>query len=578
MAKVQLRLSQVVGAYGSGAMVDLPNDSIIISGLDFWEYDNSNLPIIEEPRLVAVLRQILDVPTLTLRTPPPSSEQNFGRQPNITGFRFPEWFFVQRDEKGRGNWRRRRLVHVDSLQNGKFRNRDGKQDSVVPIRFVRACPKGHVGDIDWKAFAHGTQSDCPRDIWVEERGTSGDMNDIWILCDCGATRPMSAAATRQARALGKCNGSRPWLGPGTREPCGEFNRLLIRSASNAYFAQELSVISIPEAQSGIDAVVRAAWEDGLSVVESMEQLSLFKRIPNIAAKLSGYDDIDIFNAIVRVRNGDSNTGRSIKEVEYIALAEAREELGSDTPGGDFYARALPKDRWAAPWMDSIDRVVLVHRLREVVAQVGFTRFEAAAPDINGDLDLGVQRAPLALNASWLPAVENRGEGVFMVFNPAAIAAWLERDAVKMRGKDLVEGFKAWKADHPQSSREFPGLPYYMLHSFSHLLLTAIALECGYPVSSLRERIYVGPDQDQYGVLIYTGSSDAEGTAGRVGGGGAFDTAARSPCARTRRALFQRPGLRVSFTPGAGSPAAPGQRLSWVPAGRRNLVRAAERLP
>jgi len=46
---------------------------------------------------------------------------------------------------------------------------------------------------------------------------------------------------------------------------------------------------------------------------------------------------------------------------------------------------------------------------------------------------------------------------------------------------------------------------------SHLLLTAISLECGYPASSLRERVYAAPGC--YGILIYTGSSDAEGTLG-----------------------------------------------------------------
>jgi hypothetical protein len=51
----------------------------------------------------------------------------------------------------------------------------------------------------------------------------------------------------------------------------------------------------------------------------------------------------------------------------------------------------------------------------------------------------------------------------------------------------------------------------MLHSLAHLLLTAISLECGYPASSLRERIFAAPGA--YGLLIYTGSSDAEGTLG-----------------------------------------------------------------
>ena len=64
--------------------------------------------------------------------------------------------------------------------------------------------------------------------------------------------------------------------------------------------------------------------------------------------------------------------------------------------------------------------MLVHRLREVVAQVGFTRFEASGPDIEGELQMGVEAAPLARETTWLPAVENRGEGVFVQFQKAAI--------------------------------------------------------------------------------------------------------------------------------------------------------------
>jgi hypothetical protein len=52
----------------------------------------------------------------------------------------------------------------------------------------------------------------------------------------------------------------------------------------------------------------------------------------------------------------------------------------------------------------------------------------------------------------------------------------------------------------------------MLHSFSHLLITAVSLECGYPASSIRERIYALPSAG-YGVLLYTGASDSEGTLG-----------------------------------------------------------------
>ena len=36
-------------------------------------------------------------------------------------------------------------------------------------------------------------------------------------------------------------------------------------------------------------------------------------------------------------------------------------------------------------MSQIKRVVLAHRLREVVAELGFTRFESLGADINGEL-------------------------------------------------------------------------------------------------------------------------------------------------------------------------------------------------
>jgi len=114
--------------------------------------------------------------------------------------------------------------------------------------------------------------------------------------------------------------------------------------------------------------------------------------------------------------------------------------------------------------------------------------------------------------TWLPAFENKGEGIFLQFRSAYLYEWLQRPGVIKQGAQLKQGFDAWKAEWRGSTRAFPGLPYIALHSFSHLLLTAVALECGYPASSVRERIYPIANVG-YGVLLYTGSSDAEGTLG-----------------------------------------------------------------
>jgi hypothetical protein len=497
-------------------MVDLPDASIIIAGLDHWRYDLANVPVISEPRLIRKLQTIKAIPNLTLRPPPPAGDQPQGFHPDITGWRFPEWFVVQQATSTTASHRRRRLVHLDSLSAGKYREGQ-KNHSVVPLRFVRACEAGHISDIDWRAFVHDHATvPCGRDLWMEERGTSGDLEEAFVVCECGADQSMSRAARRDVHALGRCDGKRPWLGAGTRESCHRWNRLLIRSASNAYFPQKLSVISIPDQQNRIDEIVRSAWDAGLSLVDSPEKLTFVRQIPLVAAKLEGLTDNAVFQSIERVRSG-STSERPVKDVEFEALADAKPESGADHPDGDFMERTMPESQWKAAWMTGISRVVLVHRLREVVAQVGFTRFEAVGTDLQGELDIDVAPAPLAIDASWLPASENRGEGIFLMFDTEAIEAWRTKSEVQERGRELLAGFDLWRADHSKSTRQFFGSAFYMLHTFSHLLLTAISLECGYPASSLRERVYALPSSATqpagYGLLIYTGSPDAEGTLG-----------------------------------------------------------------
>lgn len=515
MSKSVLRQGQLITTYGPGSMIDLPDEAVIVAGLDHWSYDSTEIPTIDEPRLVEKVRRLLDVPSVALRAPPVSrDEARGGFRPAVTVWRFPNWFVSQRVEVTSTGSRRRRIVHRDGLTGGRLVDIEHTRHEVVPIRFVRACKRGHVGDIDWKAFVHGKdESNCMRDLWMDERGTSGDLDEVYIVCECGAERAMSQAARVELQALGRCNGSRPWLGEGTRERCGEPNRLLIRSASNAYFPQLLSVISIPDRANALDDIVRSLWEQGLKLVQDAGLLAQLRQLPAIGSALQGLDDASVLEAIRRVRDGSSEASRPVKEVEFEALAASPPERIGEDPGGNFFARSVPREAWATPELGGIHQVILVHRLREVIAQVGFTRLEAQGTDIHGELDVDVQRAAISVDANWVPAIETRGEGIFLQFDPAAIASWSTRPSVRDRANVLLSGFRQWQDNHSGSTRQFPGAAYFMLHSLAHLLMNTIAIECGYPSSSLRERIYAIPDKGMYGLLIYTGTSDAEGTLG-----------------------------------------------------------------
>ena len=515
MAKDSIRSGQLVTTFGPGSMVDLPDSAVIVSGLDHWNYDATEPPpLVEEPRLLATLRRQLENPPSHLRKPPPSKDRDRGFCPNVTAWEFPEWFVVQRAESIAGGGKQRRLVQKHQLEQGRFRDDHGKRQSVVPVRFVQSCSKGHVDDIDWRAFVHpDAEAPCTHPMWMLERGTSGTLADTWIVCGCGRERSMSQAARRQLRALGSCKGRRPWLGPATREACGEPGRLLIRSASNAYFPQVLSVISIPETGGELFTLVGKLWSKGLNIVASGVSLGIVRGIPEIGAALQPYSDVQVADAIAKFQGAGAMQEKAPKTAEFEAFVSTLTQSGSDVPDGDFFARVLPTSHWkdGNPWMAAFSKVVLVHRLREVVAQVGFTRFDAAVPELNGELDLEVKPQVLSRNADWLPAMENRGEGIFLQFDSSAIAEWMLRKPVQQRAIILAKGFEEKMAAAGKKARPFHGAPFYMVHSFSHLLMTRIALDCGYPSSSIRERIYA--EGGDFGLLIYTGSSDAEGTLG-----------------------------------------------------------------
>jgi hypothetical protein len=156
------------------------------------------------------------------------------------------------------------MVHRKALdEKGRFDSRP-----VVATRFVRACPKGHVDDLDWHRFVHGAQDGCRRQLWLDERGTSGDLADLVVRCECGKSRSLYEATLLEMNPLGTCRGARPWLGRNTNEDCNLPSRLLIRTASNAYFPQVVSVLSLPDRGSGVETAVREVW-DLLQLVDSL---------------------------------------------------------------------------------------------------------------------------------------------------------------------------------------------------------------------------------------------------------------------------------------------------------------------
>jgi MrfA Zn-binding domain len=514
----RVRRSQAVATFGPGAMMDLLDQAVLVGGLDFWTYDlRHDVPPIEEPRLRdAVLERLRDRQLALndeqpFRPPPPCDERAPTKLAGIQVLEFPRWFVCQ-------NPKCRVLVRKDALdlKGGRYWHdcSPGQRPAeTVPVRFVAACTRGHLDDFPWIDFVHLHRPGgrCAAPGLSLDEGATGDFSEVVVRCVCGAENKLSAA---MAGVPLQCTGQRPWLGTQGVEECEERLRLLVRTASNSYFTQEMSALSVPEPARELENKVREVMD--VLKVATAETLPTFRQIPKVQVALDGFADGDVLAVVESIQRGTPLPRLALRTAEFKQFASAKREAPGDLPGLDeiFFARECQPKRGLAK---GVRRVVVAPKLREVRAQVGFTRLEASTPNLQGEFDLSVRSAPLGLTTDWLPAVEIRGEGVFVELDEEAVRAWEARDAVRRRADELVAGHDTW-ASRLEVPPPFPGVRFYLLHSLSHLLITAISLECGYAASSIRERIYCGPspadpETPMAAILLSTGTSGSEGTLG-----------------------------------------------------------------
>lgn len=514
----EIRRSQTLRTYGAGSIMDLLDRSALIGGLDFWKFGTEAATNIKEDRLLETVRAAflkLDDPVELSRdkpflAPPSGVDGEPQRSCGIEVFEFPQWFICQNpacrslvrapfglEEKG-GRWQH----YCDA----------GKHSPAVPVRFVMACKNGHLDEVSWIHFVHenAKEGHCtsPRLSLIE--GKTGDFSEVAVKCACGARRPLANALAKEANP--PCRGLRPWLGPEAQEDCDEKPRLLMRGASNGYFGQVMSALSIPESDSQLVELVREHM-DVLTNADASNLATLRIAIPKLAA-LGDAKDADVLEAVELLKNPEKSERPPLRTAEFMQFISQPDYRTGVLPAPEdkFFARRYVSPEGLPP---GIADIVLAPRLREVSVQIGFTRLEAPTADLQGEYDLDVGFCRLGLNTEWLPASEIWGEGVFLRLDEEAILAWENRPQVLERGLLLADAYQQWVGDR-EGVLPFPGVRFYLLHSLSHLLINAIAIECGYSAAALKERIYCASrDEDvpMAALLISTGTPGSEGTLG-----------------------------------------------------------------
>ena len=526
-----VRPSQLMYTYGIGAIIDLPKISVIVTGLEDWPVDPTYMhPIIEDRLLQAVRYKLPDVQKM-LSAP---IVQDTGLPPDpfdlishigVPVATFPRWMVCPQCHllaplKSGLFELDVSLFHPDRTVYKHTSCNKGHNPEVIPARVMAACENGHLDDFPWVDFAHRGRP-CENPILrLSEYGPGGEARDLEVRCDgchVPGRRLSDAFGVENRDKIPPCRGRRPHLRDFDPRGCELKMRPIVLGASNTWFPLALSTIAIPASSDRLAQLVDEMW----ATLQNVVNLTIiqFLRSNGQLGGLSLYSDQEIWQAIETHKQQDAGSIPApagipdLKAPEWKVLTNYDPALNNI----DFQLKPIDPPPAYSGW---IPQVVLVERLREVDAMVGFTRIDSVGELNDPDLEEFTKPAPLSRQSpTWVPASEVRGEGVFIQFKETKIRDWLEKQEVKERSNLFFEAHKRWrKSRHIEPFEEgFPGMRYVFLHSFSHALMRQLSLECGYAAASLRERIYARPETNLYpamaGILIYTSAPDSEGTLG-----------------------------------------------------------------
>jgi hypothetical protein len=515
MAKqYDLRRTQLVGASGIGAVIDIGEESFVVCDAVDWQVPSERVHL---ARLETRTRR-------ELRKPPADSPGSRGR---VLLHRFPESMFCN-------NPKCRRIVSWKESRHGRpglpmACPHCGQEATLVPMRFVVACEDGHLGDVPWQLWVHKGNPECRgRDrlrLIVDGTGTGG-LEALRVVCDdCDSSRSLEGITAKGGmRSVGaRCPSCHPWQARTGQFTCEEEPVVLQRGATNLYYPSTASALSLGGDSAGaardaalqemLDSTDFAIAKDaasGFASTGNVPHPKVVQWAKILGAKFGLPDQtvLDHLRGAAEVLPGPDNSADPEWSQDEILAEEWRFLTSGDAANcdrDDLVCKETqpPRINGGTP----IARVLLIERLREVRAFLGFRRIK---PDGNLVRPEAGRVFPAGARP-WLPAVEVFGEGIFIAFDPQFVSRW---EAAVMTDRDEAARMAALKRQWQDSGFWFlpePSPRLIAIHTFSPLLMRQLVFESGYSSSALRERIFAGPDMA--GLLVYTADGDSEGSLG-----------------------------------------------------------------
>ena len=543
--KIKHGRSKLISNYGGvGSLIETQDCSIIIETFDNWQYkdlaNRLSTYIIKDDRLLNRLKNRF--PNIRHIVQIPTDKNSFTDQVRPSANYFSKWFYCARCNRfAEYNEMKRRWTaagkNIAFFNPPKCSNTECKEEVLEQIRFVMTCKDGHIHDIPWKHWntflpedhtdieddntddetsnvkRQGPQIDLSRtccqsqDLRYEISKENTELTGIRIVCKfCKAVRTLKSVFNYQT----DCFGKKYWLGMANGkwadEECRQRTKVVVKTSNSVYYANSLSSIYIPTMQQDnrITNEIRVEIDnmldsDEFTTEEIIKNISVSKKLPKEIVK--GYFE-----------TGDETTfvpEETFRQVEYNFLLK-----GEQPENNQIKFRLLE----CSTQIYGLEKLVQVMKLKKITVQTSFTRQEPIDVDSilqeDSSYEYTVKRQSVSKNnfdTKLLPGIESYGEGILFVLDKMELNKWELQEDIIERTKILRENAKnsSWQS-HKIIARTLTPRKV-LIHTLSHLLIRELEYVCGYPASSLQERLYVS--DTMHGFLI----SAFDGTDGYLGG-------------------------------------------------------------
>lgn len=550
----QIQTRKIISAYGGvGSIIETRDGAILIEDFNKWPYfqneeDFEECNYAEDKRFLNRLKIYFKDLENLIKVP--TNEFQKGKLKDklalISAKYFPEWFYCHNCHRfdKLENWKKHWNNNVDKDDKENFyppkcyhcyvRNRKGKKKffELEQVRFILISSNGEVADIPWDKWAwYKIQNKLKgkEKIDEEEEITLANINlegkelsfeyrtsdKLDDLKGIGIKVKENGKEIAYATLSGLFNLQVKLqdIFPDRKNTEAEF-KVVIRSSNSVYYPNILHSIFIP-----FSNVLPKKY-----IGEIKKFLDKGKDAREIVEFLNIYYDTEIDEKIVQKLIGNNfsleefEQSKSENEYRYDEYKFITEKDNEDIEGKLIFSK-VNKNYYQNILIKSVYKM---SKIKMTSVQTSYTRQEPISIEsyLEDNEEETKKKTPIIKkftsekgeNTKYLPAVESYGEGVFFEFNDDALNEWINNNPkIKERIEEIERNHRNLETNLNKDLIITP--KYVLIHTFSHLIIKELEYLCGYPSTSIQERLYIDPYLKMNGVLIYT----VAGTEGSYGG-------------------------------------------------------------